>query len=82
MTDEVRELAAFLQKEEARTPVVLEMCVVDTVDGGGLLHVFLSGMTEESVANVRYLDSYTPTAGDTVWLLKSGIDRFVIGALA
>lgn len=35
-----------------------------------------------AIAGVRYLDSYTPTATDTVVLLTDGRDLFVLGKLA
>lgn len=86
MTDSpaaIRELARVLNAEPSRGPVQLEMGVVDTVDGGGFISVFLSGMvTGESVSDIRYLASYTPVAGDTVWLLKNGVDRICLGDLA
>ena len=79
--DEARALAALLLATPDKSPATLQQGVVDTVDGGGRLHVFISGM-EDSVGMVRYLASYTPTAGDTVWLITNGNDRFVLGELA
>lgn len=35
-----------------------------------------------TVPGVRFLDSYAPVAGDTVWLLRNGPDALVIGAVA
>jgi hypothetical protein len=32
-----------------------------------------------SVAGVPWLGSYRPTAGDTVWIFKNGVDRFILG---
>lgn len=39
----------------------------------------LGGDTSTSIPQVRYLDSYTPTAGDTVLIAKQGPEIIVIG---
>jgi hypothetical protein len=46
------------------------------------LTVQLSGDTTASVAGVRYIDSYSPVAGDTVLIMKQGADLFAIGRIA
>lgn len=35
-----------------------------------------------TLPSVKYLDSYSPTSGDTVWLLSNGADLFCIGKQA
>lgn len=35
-----------------------------------------------TLPSVKYLDSYSPTQGDTVWLLSNGADLFCIGKQA
>jgi len=35
-----------------------------------------------TIPNVRYLDSYSPSTGDTVWCIESGNDIIVLGKLA
>lgn len=80
---EIRELAKVLNQTPPKEPVVMEQGIVDTVDGGGLISVFLSGMVSgESAHEIRYLASYAPAAGDVVWLLRNGKDRICLGKLA
>ena len=35
----------------------------------------------ENIDRVRYLSSYTPSIGDTVWCIKFGPDLIVLGTL-
>lgn len=51
------------------------------VDGfsGGILDLVIEG---EVVEDIPYLDSYTPTVGDTVEILSQGSRVLVIGAIA
>ncbi|AEV52077.1 hypothetical protein [Rhodococcus phage REQ1] len=41
----------------------------------------LGGDTTASIAAVRFLDSYVPTAGDTVIVVKQGSELFVLGQM-
>ncbi|MGH6691132.1 MAG: hypothetical protein ACREF4_10715 [Gammaproteobacteria bacterium] len=41
----------------------------------------LAGDTSTDIIGVRHLDSYAPTAGDTVWVLQNGSDYLIIGSL-
>ena len=41
----------------------------------------LAGDTSVTIANVRYLDSYSPVVGDTVLIVKQGSELFVLGQM-
>lgn len=60
-------------------PVRLRQGVVDTVDAGSATVDVTVGGSSTVITDVNYLDSYTPTAGDTVWILSNGPDLLVIG---
>ncbi|MGH9251576.1 MAG: hypothetical protein ACRD0W_18950 [Acidimicrobiales bacterium] len=45
------------------------------------LTMHLAGDTTTDITGVRFLDSYTPVAADTVWALQNGSDFLVIGRL-
>ena len=50
-------------------------------DDTGTVTITVAGSTVE-ISGVRYLDSYTPTAMDTVVLLTDGLDVLVLGKVA
>ena len=50
-----------------------------------VLSVQLGGETDPTVAplhNIRFIESYAPNLGDTVWLVMTGEDGWVLGSLA
>lgn len=61
-------------------PVRLRQGVVDAV-GVSTVDVTIGG-SATVITGVAHLDSYTPTAGDTVWILTNGPDQLVIGKQA
>lgn len=75
---EVAELARILQATDPTPNTKLIQGVVASVQAGTIT-VTIEGV---DIPGLHYLDSYTPSASDTVWLLKSGPDRLVIGAQA
>jgi hypothetical protein len=46
----------------------------------GTVTITIAGSATQ-VAGVKYIDSYHPLAGDTVWLATDGRDLFIIGRL-
>lgn len=55
--------------------------VVTYNSGPSTVDIQLAGDTN-TLPSVKYLDSYSPTNNDTVWLLSSGSDLLVIGKQA
>lgn len=83
---DIARLARQLVEGNGGVPVMpdlqLRQAVVATVDATGrTLGVQIGGSTT-TVAGVKFLQSYWPVVGDTVWLLSRGPDRIVLGALS
>lgn len=76
MADEIRRLSSLLanKKKEVR----VRQAKVEEVDGSEL-NIKVGNNT---FRKVRYLDSYSPSTGDTVWCLQFGADILVLGKLA
>jgi len=55
--------------------------VVAYNSGPSTVDIQLAGDTN-TLPSVKYLDSYSPTVDDTVWLLSNGADLLVIGKQA
>jgi len=68
-------LAKALSRYE-QTPS-MRQAKVESVTGPELT-IKLDG---ENIDRVRYLSSYTPSTGDTVWCIKFGPDLIVLGTL-
>lgn len=83
---ELRELVSQLQKPQFDfDPATIRKGVVLSIEDAGnapTLTANVSGATEVAVAGIRWIDSYAPTVGDTVLLLKQGADILVIGRVA
>jgi hypothetical protein len=62
----------------SRSPV-LRQAVVDSIDDE-IVHIKIGG--DDNAVPSRYLDSYSPTIGDTVFLLQTEPDLLVLGKLA
>lgn len=73
-------LAKVLAKELATpTGAILEWGVVHTLHTSpNSLDLYVNGSSSLTLT-VRYLKSYTPTAGDVVVILRVGPDRIVLG---
>lgn len=50
-------------------------------DEVGTVTITVAGSTVE-IPGIRHLDSYAPTAGDTVFMLTDGFDILILGKLA
>lgn len=61
-------------------PIKMRQGVIDAV-AGNTVSVFIGGSTV-SVPGIRYADHVTPAPGDTVWLVVSPPDLWVIAKLA
>lgn len=55
----------------------LRQGVIDAV-GSGDVDVTVGG-SDVVITGVAYLASYSPTQGDTVWMLQNGSDLLVLG---
>lgn len=55
--------------------------VVAYNSGPSTVDIQLAGDTN-TLPSVKYLESYSPTVNDTVWLLSNGADLLVIGKQA
>lgn len=75
---QARELARLLLETDPTSNVKLIQGVVASTQSGTIT-VTIEG---SDVPGIHYLDSYTPAATDTVWMLKNGPDYLVIGAQA
>lgn len=73
---------ALLAKQLAAV-LVLRQAVVASHTAGPPASVGITlGGSSTVVTGVRYLASYTPADGDTVWVLRNGGDLLVLGKLA
>lgn len=80
------QVARALRRELVPDPFTLgpwQWGVVEAVNTSPVasVNLYLDGSTTVT-PNVRYLSSYTPTAGDTVFVARYGSDRIVLGKLA
>ena len=78
MTD-IKDLVAALQDSAPDPAVKLRQGVVQSVQTGSV--TLTIGGSSVSVSGVKYLSSYVPVGGDTVWLATDGRDWIVIGKL-
>lgn len=71
-------------QEDDNGPVVgfFQAVVVATHTGPNRIDIHEAGDTTVTIPNVSYMASYSPTNGDTVWLLRIDEDRIVLGKLA
>lgn len=77
-----RDLAAILAPDDPRKRLRLRQGVVTaTATVPNRVTLTIGGSTD-TVTDVRYLASYSPTIADTVWLLQNGTDLLVLGKLA
>lgn len=85
-SDELRLLAQELAKPQIPfDPTTIRKGVVTAFNSGGsppTVTLNISGDTTTSVAGVRFIDSYSPTIGDTVLIIKQGADIVVLGHVA
>lgn len=85
-TNELRELATELARPElAFDPATVRKGTVVSFDSTGTpptLGITLSGDLTITVSGVRFIESYSPTVGDTVLILKQGTDVLVLGPVA
>lgn len=70
-------LASALETETVVPPIFMKGIVVSIELP--TLTVQLGGDTSGAVAGVRFIDSYSPVVGDTVFMVKNGPDIFVFG---
>jgi predicted ribosome-associated RNA-binding protein Tma20 len=70
----VADLAPTGQSMRLRSGVVVS-------DEVGTVTITVAGSTVE-IPGIRHLDSYAPTAGDTVFMLTDGFDILILGKLA
>jgi len=72
---------SYLVNQIKNTPQGLRLRqgkVVAYDSGASNVDIQLAGDTN-TLPSVKYLDSYSPTVDDTVWLLSTGADLLVIG---
>jgi len=81
---EVREFLKAMSKDAEKNPLRLVLGMVYAIDAGPppTVEVSIGHQGLENVPDVRYLDSYTPTVYDLVWMLVQGGDILVMGKLA
>lgn len=79
---EARDLVRALRESQAPAGIPLRLAqgVVQAV-GSGTLEITVGG-SDQSIHDVRYFDSYSPTVNDTVFILVNGTDYIVLGKLA
>ena len=76
---EPKNLVQFLRPRRSESfSVLLRQFTVDALEQDAVTIDTGSGL----VQGVKYLDSYTPSIGDTVWCLESGSDIIILGKLA
>lgn len=75
----IRELASLLAPDR-KVDLQLRQGVVYSVEYGTIT-VQLSG-SPLPIGNIRYLNSYVPVVGESVWLIKNGPDLIAIGHVA
>lgn len=64
-------------------PISIRTGYVVTVDGTSPPSCTVTiGASQMPVPGVRLLDSYTPSGGDEVKIIRVGDDRWILGALA
>ena len=78
MTD-IKDLVAALQDSAPDPAVKLRQGVIQSVQTGSV--TLTIGGSSVSVSGVKYLSSYVPVGGDTVWMATDGRDWIVIGKL-
>lgn len=80
-TTELRSLAMALAQDDSDQVNVLKGVVtaVFLTTDPQTLAMNLSGDQSVAIAGVRFLDSYTPTVGDTVLVVKFGGELFALG---
>jgi hypothetical protein len=81
--DEVRDLATALAVPSGPTVSVTKGVVTafNLASSPPALSLQLNGDTSTTIANVRFIDSYSPTVSDTVLVLKQGSDIFALGQI-
>ena len=78
MTD-IKDLVDALQSVAPDPAVKLRQGVIQSVQTSSV--TLTIGGSATAVSGVKYLSSYSPTVGDTVWLATDGRDWLVIGKL-
>ena len=82
-SDHVRDLASALATPTG-TPVSVTKGVVTAFNLAANppnVTVQLGGDTSTTISGVRFIDSYSPTVGDTCLILKQGSDIFALGQI-
>ena len=82
--DPLRNLAQALTNDPGQ-PVTMTKGVVTLVSIGGqppTCEIQLSGDTTTKIAGVRFIDSYSPTVGDVVQVIKQGPMLLILGQIA
>ncbi len=82
MDSTTRELAGRIRRRPATPPLRLRQGVVAVVNTAPASVDVKIGGAAPATPKVRYLAGYTPTVGDTVWLLEAGQLRIVVDKLA
>lgn len=77
-----QELAKLLlpRGQSRGQPALLMQGVVERVFLGRV-SVFLEGDTLFPISGIRYLRGFTPHAGDVVWIIRAGLDMWIVGIL-
>lgn len=79
----LRKLHKKIQPDKNMPGLDLRQGTVIATHAGPPLSIDVSlGGSPVTIPNVRYLSSYTPTIGDTIWAFKKGKDILVLGDLA
>ena len=78
MTD-IKDLVAALQDSAPDPAVKLRQGTVQAINGDALTVTI--GGSSTAVTGIKYLNSYSPTVADTIWLATDGRDWMALGKL-